>query len=95
MSYPHSRTEVSKYNTNRLLNKPEQGPELQFFASFKLPTQSAPPLAGAGLLQLLSLVCCPSPQSAEHSDHSPKALNPPSTKLKKCVHQLHNKNNQV
>ena len=81
MSYPH--TEVSKYN--RLLNKPEQGPELQFFDSFKLPTQSAPPLAGAGLLQLLSLVCSPSPQSAEHSDHSPNALNPPSTKFKNCV----------
>ena len=45
------------------------------------PTQSNPPLAGAGLVQVLVLVCVPSPHFAEHSDHSPKSLYLPFTEM--------------
>ena len=42
------------------------------------PTQSAPPLAGEGLLHVLYLVLLPPPHSAEHTDQSPYELQPPA-----------------
>ena len=59
--------------------KPGQGCSLQGLVSSLSPTHSAPPLAGAGLVQVLVLVCVPPAHSAEHSDQSLYALNPPST----------------
>ena len=43
------------------------------------PTQSAPPFAGAGFVQVLDLIWVPPPHSAEQSDQAPKSLYPPST----------------
>ena len=52
---------------------------LQSLVSELSPTQSAPPFAGAGFVQVLVLVWVPPPHSAEHSDQSPKSVYPPST----------------
>ena len=59
--------------------KPGQSCSLQGLVWEASPTQSKPPLAGAGLVQVLVLVCVPSPQFAEHSDHSPNSVYPPFT----------------
>ena len=42
------------------------------------PTQSDPPLAGAGLVQVLTFVFVPPPQSAEHTVQV-KSVHPPLT----------------
>ena len=46
-----------------------------------LPTQSAPPFAGAGFVQVLDLVLVPPPQSTEHSDHPVHTVHFPSTEI--------------
>lgn len=38
--------------------------------SVALPTQSLPPFAGLGLVQVLERVFCPTPQVLEQDDHS-------------------------
>ena len=58
---------------------PGQRWALQSCVSLLSPRQSSPPYAGAGLLQVLVLVWVPPPHSAEHCDHSPNSLHPPST----------------
>ena len=62
-----------------ILDLPGQSFSLQGLLSDASPTQSAPPWAGAGWVQVLVLVWIPPLQRAEHSDHSPKSLYPPST----------------
>ena len=52
---------------------------LHSLVSMLSPTQSAPPFAGAGFVQVLDLVWIPPSQSSEHSDQSPKSVYPPST----------------
>ena len=52
------------------MDKPGQALVLHCLVSLLTPTQSAPPLAGAGFVQVLVLVCVPPPQSAEHADQS-------------------------
>ena len=55
-----------------------QGSVLHSCSSLASPSQSAPPWAGCGLVQVLVLVWLPPPQSAEHSDQLPYSLHPPS-----------------
>lgn len=43
------------------------------------PSQTAPPLSGAGLVQLRVLRCQPLPQRTLHSDHSVQDDHPPLT----------------
>ena len=45
----------------------------------KDPEQDAPPSAGDGLVQVLDLVCVPSPQVSEHVVQSEYEVQPPST----------------
>ena len=47
------------------------------------PSQFAPPCAGAGLLQSLSLVFIPPPQDLLHGSNEPHLLYPPFTKTVK------------
>ena len=42
------------------------------------PTQSNPPFAGAGLVQVLVCVCVPPPHVAEHVDHELQVVQTPS-----------------
>ena len=49
------------------------------FDSTASPSQSFPPLAGGGLLQVLERVCVPFPQPAEQAPQSLYSLHPPST----------------
>ena len=58
---------------------PGQSLVLQSWVSILCPWQSAPPWAGSGFEQVLYLVWVPPPQVAEHSDHSPNSVHPPST----------------
>ena len=66
-------------NCRLLINWPEQTSVLHSCVSSASPWQSAPPCAGAGLLQVRALVWFPPPHSAEHDVHSPKSPHLPST----------------
>ena len=69
-------------NCRLLINWPEQTSVLHSCVSSASPWQSAPPCAGAGLLQVRALVWFPPPHSAEQVDHSLKSLQAPSTDSK-------------
>ena len=43
------------------------------------PSQKAPPLSGAGLVQVRVRFCQPRPQRLEHGDHSSQLDHPPFT----------------
>ena len=52
---------------------------MHFSDTSAIPTQSAPPNAGAGLLQDLVVFLSPPPHVAEHTDQVPKLDHPPLT----------------
>jgi len=52
---------------------------LHFWDASAMPTQTAPPNAGVGLLQDLVFICSPPPHVAEHEDQVPKSDHPPLT----------------
>ena len=57
---------------------------LHFWDASAIPTQTAPPNAGAGLLQDLVFIWSPPPHVAEHTDQVPKSDHPPSTVTVNC-----------
>ena len=58
---------------------PGHGAKLHAAVSVESPEQSAPPLLGAGFVQLLVLDCDPVPQLKLHSPYPLQADHPPTT----------------
>ena len=55
-----------------------QGLIWQSLDSFNSPTQSSPPCCGAGLVQVRSRSCVPSPHDFEHVENGVQLVRPPS-----------------
>ena len=75
-----------KIHSNHNGQQPGQGSSLQLCSSTSIPSQSLPPWIGAGLSQLLLLVCDPVPQASEHEPHSSHSDQLPSPKMTRRVH---------
>lgn len=59
---------------------------LQSWELVELPAQGAPPWAGAGLVQVLSLCCIPPPQVTEQVFQDPQVAQLPSTEKDWKIH---------
>lgn len=72
------------YGNGRQANLPGHNVVQAIFCTL-CPSQKAPPLSGAGLVQVLVRFWYPRPQRLLHTDHSVQVDQPPFTESRKAV----------